>query len=112
MKKRRRNTTKKGTQYEYHVAWKMRLHGYYFVRVIGHSSDYGGDVIARCFPFGSIVVQCKNYKGKVGVQAVQEAYAAKKYYGTSRAAVATNSDFTKNAETLARKCGVDLWRRY
>ena len=112
MKKRRWNTTKKGTQYEYHVAWKMRLHGFYFVNVCGKSADYGGDITARCFPFGTIVVQCKNYKGKVGVQAVQEAYAAKRFYGTSRAAVATNSDFTKNAEILAAKCKVELWRRY
>ena len=109
---RKKNTKRKGDKYEHHVAWKMRFHGYFFVRVVGHSSDYGCDVIARYFPFGKIVVQCKNYSGKVGVSAVQEVYAAKRYYHATRAAVATNSTFTKNAEKLARACGVELWARY
>ena len=110
--RRKKNTKRKGDRYEHYVAWKMRMHGYFFVTVRGKSSDYGGDITARCFPFGSIVVQCKNYKGKVGVKAVQEAYAAKTYYRTSRAAVATNSTFTKNAETLAKACNVELWSKY
>lgn len=109
---RRKNTKKKGDRYEHYVAWKMRLHGFLFVKVRGKSGDFGGDITARCFPFGSIVVQCKNYKGKVGVAAVQEIYAAKRYYHATRAAVATNSTFTKNAEKLARACGVELWARY
>lgn len=109
---RRKSTSTKGKEYETHVAKKMRFRGFFFIKIRGKTADYGGDITARCFPFGSIVIQCKNYKAKVGVQAVQEAYAAKKYYGTTRAAVATNSDFTKNAEILAKKCGVELWRRY
>lgn len=109
---RKKNTKRKGDRYEHHVAWKMRFRGYFFVRVVGHSSDYGCDVIARCFPFGKIVVQCKNYKGKVGVQAVQEIYAAKRYYHATRAAVATNSTFTKNAVKLANACNVMLYEKF
>lgn len=109
---RKKNTKCKGDKYEHHVAWKMRFRGYFFVRVIGRSHDYGGDILAWRFPFRSVVVQCKNYKGKVGVQAVQEIYAAKRYYHATRAAVATNSTFTKNAEKLAAACGVELWARY
>jgi len=90
----------------------MKFHGYLFVKVCGRSGDYGGDVTAFCLPFGKIVVQCKNYKGKVGVAAVQEVYAAKTYYHATRAAVATNSTFTKNAKELARECHVELWERY
>ena len=111
-KKRKKNTKKKGDWYEHKVAAKMRLHGFYFVKVCGRSGDFGGDITARCFPFGSICVQCKNYKGKVGVAAVQEVTAARIYYHTKRAAVATNSTFTKNAHELARRCGVELWERY
>lgn len=106
------NTKRKGDKYEHKVAFKMRFHGFFMVKVRGCSGDFGGDITARCFPFGSIVVQCKNYKGKVGVQAVQEVCAARMYYRTSRAAVATNSTFTKNARELARRCGVELWERY
>lgn len=110
--KRRVNTKRKGDWYEHKVARKMKLHGYFFVRVRGRSGDFGGDITARCFPFGKIVIQCKNYKSKVGVAAVQEVYAAKTYYHATRAAVATNSSFTKNARELARRCGVELWEGY
>lgn len=111
-RKWKRNTKRKGDKYERHVAWKMKFHGYFFVRVQGKSGDYGCDCTAHYLPFGKIVVQCKNYSGKVGVAAVQEVYAAKRYYHATRAAVATNSTFTKNAKELAAKCGVKLWERY
>lgn len=92
----------------------MRLHLWMFVRRCGKATqaDFGGDITARGFLFTKIVVQCKCYSGKVGVAAVQQAYAAKRYYHASRAAVATNSTFTKQARELAKKCGVKLWERY
>ena len=100
------------TAYEKHVARKMRLRLWMFVRHCGKSGDFGADVIARGFLFRKIVVQCKCYSGKVGVKAVQEAYTAKRFYNASRAAVATNSEFTKSARLLAKRCGVELWERY
>jgi restriction system protein len=101
-----------GERYERHVARKMRWRLWLFVRRIGKSGDYGADVIARGFLFTKIVVQCKCDSKPVGVKAIQEAYAAKCYYGASRAAVATNTTFTKQAKTLAKRCGVELWERY
>ena len=62
--------------------------------------------------FTKIVVQCKHYSKPVGVRAIQEVNAARKYYNASRAAVATNSTFTKQARALAKRCGVELWERY
>lgn len=106
---KRRN---KGAQYEKHVAWKMRLHGWMFVEQVGQTGDFGADVIARGFMFSRIVVQCKHYSKPVGVRAVQEVNAARQYYGASRAAVATNSTFTRQAKQLAKRCGVELWERY
>lgn len=82
------------------------------MRRIGKSGDYGADVIARGFLFTKIVVQCKHYSKPVGVRAVQEVNAARQYYGASRAAVATNSTFTRQAKQLAKRCGVELWERY
>lgn len=101
-------------KYEKHCISKMRLHGYIFVRQCGktHSPDFGADVIARGFMFSKIVVQCKHYSKPVGVRAVQEVNAARQYYGASRAAVATNSTFTRQAKQLAKRCGVELWERY
>ena len=90
----------------------MRLHGWMFVEQVGQTGDFGADVIARGFMFSKIVVQCKHYSKPVGVKAVQEVNAARQYYGASRAAVATNSTFTKQAKQLAKRCGVELWERY
>lgn len=102
-----------GTQYEKHVARKMKRHFFLFVRVSGKSGDYGADVMARTFPFlRKVVVQCKHYKKPVGVEAVQEAISAREYYGASKAIVASNNVFTRNAKKLAAKCGVKLWERY
>lgn len=101
-----------GTKYEKHVALKMRLHGWMFVERIGRAGDFGADVVARGFMFTKIVVQCKHYSKPVGVRAIQEVNAARQYYNASRAAVATNSTFTKQARALAKRCGVELWERY
>lgn len=102
-----------GSQYEKHVAKKMKWKGFWFVRVSGKSGDYGADVMARTFPLcRKVVVQCKHYRKPVGVEAVQEAISAREYYGASKAIVASNNTFTKNAKKLATKCGVELWERY
>lgn len=103
-----------GERYERHVARKMRWRLWLFVRRCGNSNraDFGADIIARGFLFTKIVVQCKCYSKPVGIKAIQEAYAAKCYYGASRAAVATNSTFTKQAKRLAQACHVETWERY
>lgn len=104
---------KNGSQYEKHVARKMKRRLYLFVRVSGKSGDYGADVMARTFPlFRKVVVQCKSYKKPVGVKAVQEAISAREFYRASKAIVASNNTFTKNAKKLAAKCGVELWEKY
>ncbi len=56
----------------------------------------------------TIVLQCKRYSGSVGNGAVQEAIAAKHYYGTTHAAVVTNASFTKWTVELANAAGVIL----
>lgn len=102
-----------GSQYEKHVAKRMKWHGFIFVRVSGKSGDYGADVMAQTFPFlRKVVVQCKHYKKPVGVEAVQEAISAREYYGAKVAIVASNNTFTRNAKKLAAKCNVKLWEKY
>jgi restriction system protein len=104
---------KNGSQYEKHVARKMKRRFFLFVRVSGKSGDYGADVMARTFPLlRKVVVQCKNYRKPVGVKAVQEAISAREFYRASKAIVASNNTFTKNAKKLAAKCGVELWEKY
>ncbi len=95
-----------------HCARKMRRRLWLFVRRIGRTGDFGADITARGLFLSKIVVQCKRYSKPVGVKAVQEVHAAREYYHASRAAVATNSTFTRAARELAKRCGVELWEGY
>ena len=74
------------------------------------SGDYGADIILKKMG-KTTVVQCKRYKGNVGVAAVQEVIGAKGYYKADKAMVITNSYYTPNAKTLAKANNVELWDR-
>lgn len=72
------------------------------------SGDYGADVIAEKDGI-KYVFQCKYYTTQVGIEAVQQIYAAKDFYSAHVAIVVTNSVFSKAAKVLARELGVVLW---
>lgn len=74
------------------------------------SRDFGVDVLARRDGI-SYAIQCKRYKGAVGIEAVQQVYAGRAYYDCHVAVVLTNQYFTSNARKLADKLGVLLWDR-
>lgn len=112
MKRRKRKNQNSGEAYEIHCAKKMRWLGFWAIERVGKSGDFGADIMARGILFSKVVVQCKCYSGKVGVKAVQEVIAARQYYGAGRAAVATNSTFTKAAKEMAKKCNVELWEGF
>lgn len=71
------------------------------------SGDQGADVICRKDGI-SIVLQCKLYSAPIGNKAVQEAFAARSYYGLDHAAVVSNQPYTKSATELANMTGVLL----
>lgn len=74
------------------------------------TGDFGADLLIR----GNgrkTVVQAKRYSKNVSLSAVQEIVAAKAYYESEDAAVATNSYFTRSAQELAQVNGVTLWDR-
>lgn len=76
------------------------------------SYDYGADLLIQKNDI-IIAVQCKlYYKHSVGNSAVQEASSAKDYYNANFAVVITNSKFSKPAQILAEKIGVELIDRY
>ncbi|MBQ3006790.1 MAG: restriction endonuclease [Clostridia bacterium] len=99
-----------GHDFEYVVADLLRSVGFYNVRVTVGSGDYGIDVVGW-YGESSYAIQCKKYLGKVGVSAVQEAFAGRSYYGCNYAMVITNNYFTPAAIKLARSTGVILWDR-
>lgn len=75
------------------------------------SHDYGADLLVKS-KTETIAIQCKlYYKRTVGNSAVQEIASAKEFYSANRAVVITNSTFTKPAEVLADKIGVNLINR-
>lgn len=97
-----------GSQFEVEVANIMNANGFENVEVTKHSNDFGADITAEKDGI-KYVVQCKNYSSAVGVDAVQEIYAAKVHYRAHIAIVAANSVFTKAATILAQESGVLLW---
>ena len=72
--------------------------------------DYGGDLVLRKDGVRT-VVQAKRHAKNVGVKAVQEAVAAKGYYGCDEAMVVCNRSYTRQAEELALRNDVVLWDR-
>ncbi|QSO50098.1 restriction endonuclease [Alicyclobacillus mengziensis] len=85
------------------TGWKLRT--------TSKTGDFGGDLIGHS-PWGvSYAIQAKRWKDKVGVSAVQQAYAAQAHYHTDRALVITNSWLTKPARQHAGVLGVEVWER-
>ncbi len=82
----------------------------YQVERTQYIGDYGADLITSR-DGEKTVIQAKRHKQKVGMKAVQEAVAAKGYYGCNKAMVVTNSFFTPPAKRLAASNNVTLWDR-
>jgi restriction system protein len=82
----------------------------YKVERTRYVGDYGADLVTVKNGVKT-VIQAKRYKNKVHTKAIQEAVAAKGYYGCSQAMVVTNNFYTKQAEELAKSNGVLLWNR-
>lgn len=75
------------------------------------TGDYGADLIVTKWGI-KIAVQCKlYYDHNVGNKAINEVYAAKKYYGCNEGMVLTNSLFTKQAITLSKSVDIILLDR-
>lgn len=108
LKKYGENASKRGFEFERLFADILKNNGFYDVEVTKASGDYGGDILAQkddlCY-----VVQCKSYSSAVGIEAVQQAFAAKAHYGAHVAVVATDSIFTKEAKVFAEEAKVVLW---
>ena len=94
------------TEYEEFCAALLRNQGWK-TQVTSQSGDYGADVIATKGRV-TMVVQCKQWSGSVGVKAVQEVHTALSYYRANKAIVVTTSYYTKAAKNLAAKVGVEL----
>lgn len=84
----------------------MKKKGYH-TKLTQATGDQGADVLASKGQ-EKWALQVKCYSNAVGNSSVQEAIAARTYYGCSHAAVVTNSTFTKSAQELAQIANVQL----
>ncbi len=102
--------TMSGTEFEDFMAEILHRSGIEVLELTKASGDFGADIIVL-HEGERTAVQCKRYSRPIGVKAVQEAVSAKDYYKCTKAAVITNSVFTRQAQELAAESGVILWDR-
>lgn len=79
----------------------------YDVQVTQKTADQGADLFVSRFG-ETMVIQAKNYTSSVGNFAIQQAIAAKAFYGCDDAMVVTSSLFTKVPKDLATTANVRL----
>lgn len=101
----------RGNGLEYEDRCRLELEGNnYLVRKTPATGDQGADLLASKAGV-TYAIQCKNYAGSVGNAAVQEAIAAKAYYGTDYAIVVSDGKFTTSARELSARTRVILCKR-
>lgn len=98
-----------GKDFEYYCSGLLEKLGYTSI-VTKASNDEGCDLKATKDDI-SYAIQCKRYKDKVGVSAIQEIYAGKDCYECQKAIAFTNNFFTDPAKKMAEKLNVELWNR-
>lgn len=99
-----------GREFEEYCVKLLKKNGFYQVHLTQESQDYGIDIIA-IYKDEIFAIQCKKYSSTLGNFSVQEAFTGKNYYIATKAAVLTNSKFSKNAIKLAESNTVFLWDR-
>lgn len=99
-----------GFQFEFYLVALFKMLGYRPAET-KRSHDYGADLILK--GKNKIVIQAKryNFRNRVGIEAVQQVYAAQTYYKAQESWVITNSRYTPGAKNLAKACGVKLLDR-
>ena len=101
-----------GFEFEDYLAALYEKLGYKIIRT-SKTGDYGADLII-VKDNSKTVIQAKRYGygNKVGINAVNQVYAAISYYDATDGKVITNSEYTNQAQALANKIKVELIDRY
>jgi hypothetical protein len=75
------------------------------------TGDFGSDLIVTTENGTRISVQCKRFKAKVNLKAVQEVLGSLGHYDCDYGLVVTNNTFLKSAINLANNNDIELWDR-
>ena len=73
------------------------------------TGDYGADLIVENNDGSRIIFQCKRFKSKVNLKAVQEVVGAMGHYAGDYGVVITNNTFLNSAVKLAESHDIELW---
>lgn len=73
------------------------------------TGDFGADLIVENSEGSRIIVQCKRFKSKVNLKAVQEVVGAMGHYAGDMGIVITNNSFLNSAVKLAESHDIELW---
>jgi HJR/Mrr/RecB family endonuclease len=73
------------------------------------TGDFGSDLIIENAEGTRFAVQCKRFKSKVNLKAVQEVIGAIGYYSCDMGIVITNNAFLNSAIKLAELHDIELW---
>ncbi len=73
------------------------------------TGDFGADIILDAHDDTRFVIQCKRFKSKVNLKAVQEVVGALSHYNGDIGLVITSSSFLPSAKTLAESNRIELW---
>ena len=73
------------------------------------TGDFGADLIVENKEGTRIIVQCKRFKSKVNLKAVQEVVGAMGHYAGDFGVVITNNSFLNSAIKLAESHDIELW---
>jgi len=76
------------------------------------SGDYGADIIIENNNSTRFIIQCKRFKQKVNLKAVQEVVGALAHYNGDIGIVITNNSFLKSAINLAQSNDIELWDNF
>lgn len=73
------------------------------------TGDFGADLIVEDSEGSRIILQCKRFKSKVNLKAVQEVVGAMGHYAGDMGVVITNNSFLNSAIKLAESHDIELW---
>lgn len=73
------------------------------------SGDFGADILVENKEQTRFVIQCKRFKAKVNLKAVQEVVAALAHFNGDIGIVITNNTFLSSAVKLAESNDIELW---
>jgi len=101
------NSNLKEDEYELDLSKIFKRLGYEILDI--PISEYHGVDFILSNDEEKIVVQVKQYNGKITDFSVHEILTAKEYYKADKARIVTNSSFSSGAVDLAVRNNVDLW---